>query len=671
MKRWRLLLLLLLAPVPMQTWAQEALTWQQVWQDVLEARADAEEGGDEAAWEDDYEVLEQLAEHPIDLNRATREELEQLPFLSAQQVMDLREYLDRYGPMRSLGELRMVRSLDYLSLRLLPFFVTAGLVEERSHFPSLDTLVHRARHTLTLSGRVPCYTRKGDDNGYLGYRYRHELRYEMAYGDNARLGLLGAQDAGEPFLSDGNRWGYDHYSFYVQVRQLGRLTNLVAGRYRAQTGMGLVLGSSFSLGKQAALQSLGRRPSVLRPYTSRSVADYMQGVGATIQLNRRLSLSGFLSYRSLDATLDTLGRAATIVTTGYHRTPTELAKKHNTDEATLGTALDLQLGPLRLGLTALYQHLNRRLEPDTRQLYRRYYASGQDFAQASLSYACVLHRFSLSGETATDRHGHLATVNALAYQPADGWSLMALGRYYSYRYEALRAHAVSEGGRVQNESGLLLGATWQPLHRWQLQAYADYAHFAWARYLASKPSDALDLVTSTVLETGRWTLKGRYRWHRRERDNTAKTALLPQTTHRLRLSGTWVPASGWSLTTQADGARAVFKQAEQGWMLSETCAWQPKRWLVQCCGAYFRTDSYAARLYLYERQLEHTYGFPSYYGEGMHVSLLLRADCSKCLRIGARAGYTHYFDRAAIGSGLQRIGHSSMTDVDLQLRLRL
>ena len=237
MKRWRLLLLLLLAPVPMQTWAQEALTWQQVWQDVLEARADAEEGGDEAAWEEDYEVLEQLAEHPIDLNRATREELEQLPFLSAQQVMDLREYLDRYGPMRSLGELRMVRSLDYLSLRLLPFFVTAGPVAEHSRFPSLDTLVRRSRHTLMLTGRVPCYTRKGDDNGYLGYRYRHELRYEMAYGDNARLGLLGAQDAGEPFLSDGNRWGYDHYSFYVQVRQLGRLTNLVAGRYRAQTGM--------------------------------------------------------------------------------------------------------------------------------------------------------------------------------------------------------------------------------------------------------------------------------------------------------------------------------------------------------------------------------------------------------------------------------------------------
>lgn len=671
MKRWRLLLLLLLAPVPMQTWAQEALTWQQVWQDVLEARADAEEGGDEAAWEEDYEVLEQLAEHPIDLNRATREELEQLPFLSAQQVMDLREYLDRYGPMRSLGELRMVRSLDYLSLRLLPFFVTAGLVEERSRFPSLDTLVRRARHTLTLTERVPCYTRRGDDNGYLGYRYRHELRYEMAYGDYVRAGLLGAQDAGEPFMSNGNRWGYDHYSFYVQVRQLGRLTNLVAGRYRAQTGMGLVLGSSFSLGKQAALQSLGRRPSVLRPYASRSVADYMQGVGATIQLNRRLSLSGFLSYRSLDATLDTLGRAATIVTTGYHRTPAELAKKHNTDEATLGSSLDLKLGPLRLGLTTLYQHLNRYLQPNTRQLYRRYYASGQDFAQASLCYSCVLHRLSLSGETATDRNGHLATVNALAYQPADGWSLMALACHYSYRYEALRAHAVSEGGRVQNESGLLVGATWQPLRRWQLQAYADYSHFAWARYLASRPSQAIDVMASSVIEMGRWTLKGRYRWHRRDRDNTAKTALLSQTTHRARLSATWVPADGWSLTTQADAARAVFRQVENGWMVSQNGAWQQHRWLVQLGGAYFHTDSYAARIYLYERQLAHNYGFPSYYGQGMHLSLLARADCSSRLRLSARVGYTHYFDRSSIGTGLQLVDHSSMTDVDLQLRLRL
>ena len=66
--------------------AQTEQTWEQVWQQVT----DLEDVEDEA-WEDNYEMLLQLAEHPLDLNRATRDDLEQLPFLSEQQVMDLME----------------------------------------------------------------------------------------------------------------------------------------------------------------------------------------------------------------------------------------------------------------------------------------------------------------------------------------------------------------------------------------------------------------------------------------------------------------------------------------------------------------------------------------------------------------------------------------------------
>ena len=118
---------------------------------------------------------------PIDLNHATRDELEQLPFLSSQQVMDLTEYLDRYGPMRSLSELRMVRSMDYWQLQLLPFFVYAGEVTDSLRFPLLKTIKKYGRHELTAAVRLPFYERQGDRNGYLGYRYRHWLRYEFSY----------------------------------------------------------------------------------------------------------------------------------------------------------------------------------------------------------------------------------------------------------------------------------------------------------------------------------------------------------------------------------------------------------------------------------------------------------------------------------------------------------
>ena len=98
--------------------AQQEQTWEQVWQEIMtpEDTEDMDE-----AWEDYHGYLQQLADHPIDLNHTSREDLEQLPFLSFQQVMDIIEYLDRYGPMRSLNELKMIGSLDYQQIALLPF----------------------------------------------------------------------------------------------------------------------------------------------------------------------------------------------------------------------------------------------------------------------------------------------------------------------------------------------------------------------------------------------------------------------------------------------------------------------------------------------------------------------------------------------------------------------
>ena len=84
--------------------------------------------------------------------------------------------------------------------------------------------------------------------------------------------------------------------------------------------------------------------------------------------------------------------------------------------------------------------------------------------------------------------------------------------------------------------------------------------------------------------------------------------------------------------------------------------------------AYFNTDTYAARLYLYERQLPGDFMSASFYGEGYRLSLTAQAHLGSHLRIGARAGRTHYFDRSTIGTGLQQIGASSQTDVDVQLR---
>jgi hypothetical protein len=530
------------------------------------------------------------------------------------------------------------------------------------------------------TARIPFYERKGDKNGYLGYPYRHSIRYELSSGQHLRMGFVGAQDAGEPFFRGNNSMGYDVYSYYFELRKAGRLRELVVGKYKLSAGMGLVAGQSFTLGKLATLQSMGRSVRTIRPHSSRSEADYFQGAAATVELlplskalsqGPSLQLSAWGSYRPFDATLDDDGNARTLVTNGYHRTSAEMKKKSNTHITSAGTHVALRTGALRIGTTAIFSSSDRSIEPQRTTLYRRNYAHGKHFLNVGMDYSYTHHSWALNGETAIDSHGALATINSLSIQPSARIGLLLLQRFYSYRYTSLYGHAFSDGGHTQNESGIYAGATWNPLARLNLQAYADYAYYPWARYQVSQSSHSTDIFLQAAYSIGNsLTLTLRHRSRLGQKDDADKAILIANNSHYERLTIDY-HRNNWSVKTRLDLNNTRYKTNSQGWMLSETCAWQPKRWLVQCCGAYFRTDSYAARLYLYERQLEHTYGFPSYYGEGMHVSLLLRADCSKRLRIGARAGYTHYFDRAAIGSGLQRIGHSSMTDVDLQLRLRL
>ena len=669
-KRTGALIALMFAAVaaPVTTAAQQQKTWETVWHEVMSTDEPDDESMDEA-----FGMLEQMADDPIDINRATREDLEQLPFLSQQQVADILEYRERYERFRSMGELRMVASLDYAQLQLLPYFIYIQAEKELATeaLPRPSAVAQHARHELEASLRVPFYRRKGDDDGYRGYPYRHELRYQMAYGERVRLGIVGSQDAGEPFFVAPNRMGYDSYSYYLQLKRMGMVENMVLGKYKLSMGKGLVMGGSLIMGKAVELQRMGSTATALRPHATRADADYLQGVAATLRLAPHVRLTPFVSHRAYDATLSPDGSATTLVTSGYHRTDTEIGKKHNTHATDIGARAEMKTERLRLALNVAHTRLDRLLQPNTAVLYRRYQAQGRSFTNMSADYGLTFSGLYLSGETAIDGHGHLATLNSLSLRPSGRWGLVAVQRFYSYRYESLRAHAMSEGGHVQNESGLLVGTLWRPLPHWQLQAYADYTYFPWARYQASQSSNALDLLVGSVVDVGDWTFSARYRRRWREKDSATGAALVGQTTHRARLVAAFAPKhSAWTATTKCDLARAVTDGASNGFMLSQTVGWQKADWLLSAVAAWFRSDDHASRLYLYERQLPHQFGFASYYGRGVRLSVLARLSLGRWL-CHVRLGHTHYSDRESVGTGLQQVSHPFLTDLDLQLRYRL
>ena len=620
----------LLLVISLGTVAQNVESLQTYLREVMTA-----EDAESSTWEDVYDQLCELSQHPFDLNTATRSQLENLPFLSAQQIEELLEYLYRYGPMKSKGELLMIRSLDESRRELLSSVCYVG-ESPRPSFPSLRTITRLGHHELMATARVPLH---GKDDNYLGSPLRHWLRYQFNYGDYLKMGVLGANDAGEPFFTHPNRWGYDHYALYFQLRNLGRLESLCLGHYRVSMGMGLVMNSQFGFGKVAMLQSLGRSQTTLRAHSSRTDS-YLQGTAATFRLSEKLSLTGFFSYRPQDATLNRDGTVATILSSAYHRTQGEIDKKHNLDVLKTGGSLLYTSHGVQLGLNTCYTHLSRRLRPNTASLYRRHYPQGRDFLNTSLSYGYASSRFSLNGETAVDRQGHLATINSASVLLGDAWSLMALQRFYAFRYASLDAQSYSSGGRVQNESGLYLGLTWKPSPRWQLMAYTDFAYYAWARYRVSQSSYAWDHLLQATLHHRQWTFFARYRLQQKQRDNTSKSALLNLTEHRFRLSAEYASNSGFSSLSQLDGCYLPQEQQAWGRVLTQRFSYQ-YRWLTLHVGAsYYHTDNYASRVYLYENAPLYTYSMMQLYGKGFRYWLLARASICRHLTLSAKASDT-------------------------------
>ena len=641
--------------------AQSGPMWESYFREVVTA-----EDVGTVAWEEMFEQLCELDQHPIDLNHTSREQLEQLPFLSAQQVEEILAYLYQYGPMKSVAELQMIRSLDYQRRRLLTFFIEIDDGAQKQSFPSLKTVTHYGRHELMTTAKIPFYERRGDKEVYKGWPYRHWLKYQFSYGDQVKAGLVGAQDAGEPFFANKNHMGYDYYSYYLQLKHLGRLESFVLGKYRVSMGMGLIVNNSFAMGKLTSLQNLGRSTTTLRAHSSRSAADYLQGAGATLMIAKGLSATGFLSYRAMDATLNKDGTAATIVTSGYHRTEKELEKKNNLRNATFGGNIRYQQHGLHAGLNIIATLLNRELKPKTSVLYRQHAAQGTDFLNFSADYGYVHHRFAFNGETAMNKNGALATINSLSLQCGSEVSLMALHRFYSFRYTSLYANSFSDGGSVQNESGIYLGVNWQPSPRWKVMAYSDYAYFPWAKYQISQSSHSFDNMLQVSYLRNHWTMDARYRLKFRQRDNEDKSALQSRTEHRGRLSLTY---DGYlSSRTQLDYTHIAFRGQNHGWMVSQSLGYH-HRWLGLSGGlGYYHTNTYDSRVYLYESGPLYSYGFSQFSGEGIRYWLMARTDISRRLILTAKFGATDYFDRSSIGSSYQQIDGSSQSDIDLQIR---
>ncbi len=709
--------------------AQSTMEWDDFVQDLYEQYANQEEDDEVLETEDAgldvlIDELYEIHLSPVNLNdlktkegsnelqTQTTDRLAQLPFLTRQQIEALVYYVNEHYPVRTLGELMLIRELDYLTRMRLMLFCYAGEPSTEGTY-SLRRLWRFAQHELIARTDIPLYTKDGYQDKpqsviekspnkiYRGNSNYHSLRYQVKSMHRITAGFQIEKDAGEDY--------FDYISGYAMLNQIGKIRTLIVGDYKLSFGQGLVINNGMSFGKSAGwgLFSNASVAHGIRKHSSMSESNHFRGAAIDYTLGENSHFTAFLSYQNVDGTLRTNNHNAisSLKTDGLHRTLLEQSKKGIVHELSAGGNYSYYHKGWLLGLTGIITHFSMPLAPKFNtpsSLYRQFYPQGTLFSAVGASYSYRHNRWIVQGEYAfstsngVDDHTvqtsnvgssnpntGIAAVNSMRYRLNSYTFLSALVRYYDARYATIYSKAFGENSRPQNEVGAFVGITAEPWTKVHLEAYIDCFQSPKQRYRASAGAKGIEgQFKMTYNPSERTTWQIRYRLKSKQQDvkvGNDATRLYYATRHGLRIQWNYRLNEQFLLKTTASGTYCMNPSSpdEMGYLLTQHLRWERQikgmrgKQRADISLTYFNTDSYASKVYTNEPSLLYTMGMTSLFYQGMKVVALYSTNVSSRLTLTCKLSATKYFNRDTIGTGLEMINASHKEDIQLQLRWKL
>ncbi len=625
------------------------------------------------------EDLQWLASHQINLNDARREDLEKLSFLSALQVENLMFYLYRHSPIVSIYELQLVEGFDNQSIQnLLPFVFVGKETENQTKTSTVGELIKRGKNNIYLRANSSFEKKAGYKNGkYLGEPFYASTRYLFRSSNRLFWGIVAEKDEGEPFWTNKHK-GFDFYSAHFQLRDAGRLKNIVIGDYRASFGLGLVVSNNFLMGKSSAVLNITPATNGLRRSTSLQEYNFLRGVGTTIGVGN-FDITAFYSYRKLSATADEESLSS-FKTDGLFRTENDREKRNNIGQQILGSNISYQSKYWNTGITAMKTWFDTPVMPESR-VNNLYSFRGKEEFNYGWHYHFSIHRFRFAGEVATNNHWHFATLNSLIFNPVSNVGIALLHRDYSPQYHAFYATSFAENSTVQNERGLYIGAEIKPIAKWKISAYADSYRFPYMRYRSYRPSDGYDVFTQLdYAATNRLNMFFRYRYEEQERnfntlpdEHSIFVGKYVKSAFRYVLNYNISQHLQFRNSLEFNWIKRTMGNNTQGFMMMQDFTYSlPKTPLnFDFRFAVFDAPNYDNRLYTFEKDVLWAFSVPAYYGIGSRMFLNLKYTVSNKISIWLKLAQSIYSDRDVIGSGNEQIGGNSKTDWRMMVQYKL
>lgn len=650
-------------------------------------------------YESIYEVLFQLYLNPININFATTETLQASYLLTPDQINNLINYRDNFGPFISLYELQAIPEFNQETIEKLIPFLTIDLNTNQRTTSFWNRLAEEEQGYLIFRHRRIWETRKGftpaDTSGtgrvssrYLGDANELYLRFRVQHSRDFSLGFTLDKDAGEQFIWDGKsaRYGFNFFSFHFTRYQVGKWKTVAIGDYQVSFGQGLIFGAGYSLGKGAETVPTVRRSSIgILPYTAALEFGFFRGVAATYQFNPKWQASLLGSYKPRDARIDeiidSLGLSqenfSSINQTGLHRTPSELATKNTLNELSLGSNVQYtdNNGEFSFGHNALFTRFDREWERSSTP-YNQYEFSGKENFLNSLYFNYNWKNFYFFGETAVSSSKGTGTVLGFVSSLSNDLSISLLWRRYDREFHSFFGNAFAESTRPINERGIYLGIDLRPIKKWRLTGYFDFFRFPWLRYRVYSPSSGQEWLTRLSYRPNK-KINAFFQLREERKNRNLTDSGLPALTYQLSLvdklnsllSLEYQVTEGLFIRSRVLFSR--FKQNQEqttGFMALQDVRFGKERWRLTGRIVFFDTDDYDNRQYTFENNVLWAFSLPAFSGQGMRYYLLGQYDFNRKVSVYLRFARTIYTDREVIGSGLQSISGNSQTETNFLLK---
>ncbi len=595
-------------------WPVSTLMAQQPEQiNMMEDQADTE---DVREVEEDIIQLHVFLVKPLNVNRASAEELSVFPFLTSLHIEALMQYRKLTGDLIDVLELQAVPGWSAeLVRKMRPYATVKKEVSLRS---TLTEDIGRGKTQLLFRSSLSA------NAGFL-------MRYQFN-APHIQWGVNTEKDAGEKFLQPGK--GLSFISFHGAIKNLGMIRQLVVGDFIVNMGQGLMLWQGRSVRKTAMPIMVKKQSPFLQPYRSNDENRFFRG--AAIHLARRkFEAVFFLSSNRLDANLKTdtvsnFNYVSSFLNTGYHRTADELADKNVLGYLAAGGMGSYHNHRLRVSVNFVHHQFSL---PVIRanELYNVFAARGRNQTNYGAQYHYTWRNMHVFGELAFDGMGHPAAIQGLMAAVDSKFDLSLVARKIDRAYRSFQANAFTEASEPNNEEGVYLGASYRLKPNLSLDLYSDFYRFPWLRYRIDAPGWGQDQLIQISYKPDKKTLI--YFRHRIEVKSGAGVSqqvkaradykkLMSRLHLEFRPSLEWE----WRFRIEFNALTKGDPETENGFLAFSDLFWSPldRPYGLNARLMLFDTKSYDTRIYSFENDVMFYSLVPPFYGHGARIYLNMK-----------------------------------------------